>query len=697
MSSRRDVTAAEPVDVLAVLDSGLAVTTWTASAERLWGYPAAEVLHRPVARLLAPGASAPADALAAGRPWAGRVRVSRRDGDEEEVGLRASALHDGDGTAGWLLCAYDPLARPALDPAALRALVEHAPFSLATWDEDLRCTWFNDSVHDRAIFRSGPELGRHVTDLFDARHPAFLESAMRQVLESGAPLIRHELWPATAAESEGHYSWVTFLRLEGRDGRPLGVCSVAMHGSGGQERGRLRLLSEAERAVGTSLDPMVTAQELAETAVPNLADYATIDLTEAVRLGREPLERLKATNTGIPGFYRAGMASIHSDFRESLWALGTAVFVPPESPFTAVLKSRRSHFEPILDTSPGGWLDNDPDRARVIRRTGMHSLMIVPLHARGAMLGIAVFVRSENPDPFTPSDLVLAEDLVARASLSLDNALSYTRERTTALTLQRALLPHRLSGADAVEVASRYLPSDAHRGVGGDWFDVFPCAGGRVALVVGDVVGHGINAAATMGQLRTMVRTLAKLKMPPDELLRHVDELVVEMTWEDSQDGDALSAAVGATCLYVLYDSRARRCTMASAGHPPPAVIAPDGSVDFVDVPPGAPIGVGLASFTSVTVELAEGSVLALYTDGLIETRDADIDQGLERLRTALAVPAASLDDLCASVVDTMVSGGPADDDTTLLLARTLAPGPGLAPGPASDRGHDPAAGTPPG
>jgi serine phosphatase RsbU (regulator of sigma subunit) len=314
----------------------------------------------------------------------------------------------------------------------------------------------------------------------------------------------------------------------------------------------------------------------------------------------------------------------------------------------------------------------------------MHSLMVVPMHARGTTLGIAVFVRSVNPAPFTRADLILAEDLVARTSLSLDNALSYTRERTTALTLQHALLPHRVSGAGMVEVATRYLPSDTHGGVGGDWFDVFQCVGDRVAMVVGDVVGHGIKAAAAMGQLRTMLRTLAKLQLPPHELLANADELVVEMTQGNPDDEDALLSPIAATCLYVLYEPGTRRCTMASAGHPPPAVIAPDGSVDFVDVPPGTPIGVGLASFTSIVVELAEGSVLALYTDGLVETRDTDIDQGLERLRAALADSAPSLDDLCASVVDVMVPGGAAEDDTTLLLARTLAPG------------HGGVAGTPP-
>lgn len=656
-----------------MLDAGLRVTAWPGAAERLWGHRAEDALHLPVETLLAEGGAALTEALASGHPWSGTVRLNRRDGRQEELRLAASALHGGEGAVGWLLWAHDPIARPTLDPAALRALVGHAPFSVATWDRDLRCTWFNTSVHDRKIFRSGPKLGGYVTDLFDARHPDFLESAMRQVLETGVPLIRHELWPAEA-ERGGRYTWVTFQRLEGPDGRSLGVSSVAVHGSGGQERGRLRLLSEAERGIGTSLDPMVTAQELADTAVPNLADYVTVDLTEAVPEGEEPLERLKATDTRIPRFYRAGAASIHADYRESLWSRATAVYVPPDSPFTTVLRTRKSYFEPVLDASPGTWLDNDPDRARVIRESGMHSLMIVPLHARGETLGIAVFVRSENRVPFTRADLVLAEDLVARASMNLDNALSYSRERSIALTLQQDLLPHRLSGVGMVEVASRYLPSHSRSGVGGDWFDVFPCPGGRIAVVVGDVVGHGIKAAATMGRLRTMVRTLASLKMPPDKLLTNADQLVVDMAHSDQEDGDTPLPVISATCLYAVYDPATRRCTVASAGHPPPAVISPDGSVDFVEVVPNTPIGVGLASFASVGMELAEGSVLALYTDGLIETRDADIDQGLERLRTALAYPTLSLDDLCASVIDTMISDGPLDDDTTLLLVRPRVP-----------------------
>lgn len=559
--------------------------------------------------------------------------------------------------------------RPGFDQGAGDALFHHSPISLVIWDRELRCVWFNDSVHNQNIYTSEMELGGYVTDVIRAPHPEFLERAMERVFRDGVPLVGYELWP-TGARVPDRYYHVALIRLDGADGRPLGVCSVAVPASIGQQGGRLRLLNEAKSRIGTDLDPLVTSQRLAETAVPNLADYVTIDLVQAVPLDKEPLRRLKSTGTSIPGFYRAAAASIHDDLRESLWARGTPVYVPPASPFTTVLKNRRSYFEPVLDTSPGTWLDNDPDRAQVIRQTGMHSLMIVPLQARGATLGIAVFVRSQNPVPFSRADLALAEELAARAALIIDNALRYTRERTTALAIQRALMPHHLSGGSTVEVATRYLPADTHAGVGGDWLDVIQLSDARVALVVGDVIGHGINAAVTMGRLRATTRALSKLELPPVELLRLTDELAVDIARDCSEGGTSTPSAFGATCLYGVYDPKSQRCTMSSAGHPPPAIVFPDGSVDFVEVPPGAPVGVGLGSFESTEVELPDSSVIALYSDGLIEM-DHDIDRGLQRLRTALASPFSSLNNLCTSVVDTLAPDGPVDDDITLLLART--------------------------
>ncbi|MFJ7949298.1 SpoIIE family protein phosphatase [Streptomyces sp. NPDC096354] len=340
-----------------------------------------------------------------------------------------------------------------------------------------------------------------------------------------------------------------------------------------------------------------------------------------------------------------------------------------------VLRSGKSHFEPVLDASPGTWAQHHHAARAAIDDGTAHSLMVVPIHARGAVLGVAMFVRTDDRAPFEEDDLLLAEELVSWAALSLDNARQYARERSAALALQRHLLPHHATGGSAADVVWRYLPADSHHGVGGDWFDVIALPGARLALVVADVVGHGINAAATMGQLRTAVHTLAGMDMPPDELLARLDEQVIRVPEADADPGDPAGATMAATCLYAVYDPVSRSCTIARAGHPPPAIIDPHGDVTFPDLPTGAPLGLGLVPFESVTLQLPEHSVLALYTDGLIEDRNHDIDTAMHRLSTALAQPGLPLHELSASVMDTLSAGAP-DDDVTLLLAQTRALGP---------------------
>ncbi|MEE1831202.1 SpoIIE family protein phosphatase [Streptomyces sp. SP17KL33] len=339
-------------------------------------------------------------------------------------------------------------------------------------------------------------------------------------------------------------------------------------------------------------------------------------------------------------------------------------------------------------------------------RRPVHSTLVVPLRARGATLGVAQFCRDRDPDAFDDEDLLLAQEIAARAAIAVDNARRYTHARATALTLQRSLLPRRTPRQSAVDVAFRYLPADAQGGVGGDWYDVIPLSGARVALVVGDVVGHGIHAAATMGRLRTAVRTLADIDLPPDELLTHLDDVVLRLAAEveeddaddaDDRDGeddagdegaatavanatavadaaDAGGGDIGATCLYAVYDPVSRRCTLARAGHVLPAVVGRDGTVDILELPPGPPLGLGGLPFEAAEFELPEGSLLALYTDGLIEARDHDIGAGLARLRAALARPAASLEAACDTVLEALLPATP-PDDVALLLARTHALG----------------------
>ncbi|MFE0460270.1 SpoIIE family protein phosphatase [Kitasatospora sp. NPDC058965] len=289
----------------------------------------------------------------------------------------------------------------------------------------------------------------------------------------------------------------------------------------------------------------------------------------------------------------------------------------------------------------------------------------------------AVIVISHNLD-----DVQAVADHIAVLRLGRNNGLfeaRYTSQEQLAaaitgghplaVTLQQSMLPSGLPAQDAVEAAHRYLP--AHSGVGGDWFDVIPLSGGRVALVVGDVVGHGLHAAATMGRLRTAVHNLAMLDLPPDELLTHLDEVVSRIDEEEAA-GDRAEAIIGATCLYAIYDPVSCRCQLARAGHLPAVLVYPDGTVDIPDTPAGPPLGLRGLPFTTVELDIPEGSQLVLYTDGLVESRTKDIDVGLDRLRAALAHPGRSPEQTCQGVLDAMLATSPTDD-VALLVARTRA------------------------
>ncbi|MFD9128742.1 SpoIIE family protein phosphatase [Kitasatospora sp. NPDC059571] len=427
---------------------------------------------------------------------------------------------------------------------------------------------------------------------------------------------------------------------------------------------RLKLLYDASGAIGTTLDVARTAQELADAAVPAFADFVTVDLAEAVLRGEEP----PADRFGRPPqMRRAGHSGVRPD--SPFIPVGESVPLVPDTPRARAMDSGSALIADDLAAAFEAWQAYQPERANGVRDYGVHSLLTVPLQARGVVLGMASFWRSERPEGFDEDDRSLAEELVARAGVSIDNARRYTREHAMAVTLQHSLLPGGLPEQSALDIAYRYLPAQA--GVGGDWFDVIPLPGARVALVVGDVVGHGLHAAATMGRLRTAVHTFTALDLPPDELLGHLDDLVNRLDQDGSLDGDA--PITGATCLYAIYDPVALRCTMARAGHLLPALVHPDGSVEFPELPAGAPLGTVGMPFEAVDIDLPEGSRLVLYTDGLVEDRRRDIDEGLEALRTTLAAhPNGTPEQTCDTVLARMLPASPTDD-IALLVARTRA------------------------
>ncbi|MET7728457.1 SpoIIE family protein phosphatase [Streptomyces mirabilis] len=671
-----------PDAAIAMIDADGTVAAWTQAAEQLVGYSAAEVVGRSAAHVLPPPeearrASASAEQCRAQSGWSGTAAVRHRDGHTLRMTLRVSLLRGQDAGTRWLVSVTDigSLSSGAAGGPVRESLLARAPIGIVVYDPQLRCGWVNDAMERHDGVPCHRRFGRGLKDSLPAVEAAALEVVMRQVLESGTTTVHeYRAWPPADRPREHAFS-ASFFCLQDADGTPLGVCSMTVDVTGNRRaRERLAILSEASTHIGSTLDVMRTGQELAELAVPLLADHTLVDLVESVPFGVEPSARTGTMSVRPPLMRRAGVASVDLGVLELPWVREEVVHAHPDSLFSAAMRTGRSYLEPVLDTHSGPWVDHDPVRAQKVRDSGVHSLMVVPIRARRCVLGLALFGRSMEQTPFQEDDLLLAEELVTRAALCLDNALQYARERTTALTLQRDLLPHRVQGGAAVEVASRYVPADTDHGVGGDWFDVIELSGARVALVVGDVVGHGINAAATMGRLRTAMRTLADLDLPPDELLAHLDDTVRRLNDEDADVSDEVPAVVGATCLYAVYDPVTRWCTMARAGHPPPLIVDAQGRVTIPDLPAGAPLGLGLGlvPFESVELELPVGSVLAFYSDGLIETRDEDIDVGLQRLGAALAQPGASLEDLCSQAMKTLPARASADD-VTLLLARTRA------------------------
>ncbi|WP_369254182.1 SpoIIE family protein phosphatase [Streptomyces sp. R35] len=655
----------------AVVDEQGTVTGWSEGARRLLGYPPEEAVGHSAARLLAEDAGEQAWRDAAALPrWSGTVALRHRDGHRLEQHLLAHRRIPHGPVAEWLVVsavAGEPL--PPADQALGEWVFRQSPCILAVFDTDLRLTRANAGM-ERALQLTEDQMrGLRLSDL--APHPVSdqAEAKMRLALDSGETQHLEAYLRPTGVSAE--HGWSTSLApLKDPGGRVRAVCLAAHHAQ--QEhlaRQRMLLLHDAGTRIGTTEDVQRTAQELADVAIPRLADFAAVDLLDAPGHDGQP----PALGAGPLTLHRTAVRSAPGDSPLPPFTAGQTSRYPALSPVAQCLAQGHGAVYEVSDAAIARWAALDP-QAAWIRESGTHSLMVVPMRAAGTTLGVALFSRHQHPEPFEADDLWLAEELTARAAVSIHNARRHSREHTTTMTLQRSLLPHTLPDQGALDIATRYLPAGSQAGVGGDWFDVIPLSGTRVALVVGDVVGHGIRASATMGRVRTAVRTLADVDLPPDELLTHLDDLVIHLSAEEAGAESAAESAggIGTTCLYAVYDPVSRRCTLARAGHPPPAVVTPDGAVHFLDVPAGPPLGLGGLPFETFETELPEGSLIALYTDGLLEARDHDIDEALDKMFQALARPAKTLDTVCDRILTSMLTHRP-DDDIALLIARTRA------------------------
>jgi PAS domain S-box-containing protein len=652
----------EAATARAVIDGEGVVTEWSEGARRLLGWTAEEVVDRPADRLV----EGPLPPLRGSRRH-GTVTLRHRDGRTVRVWLLAHHRSPRYGGAGdWLVvtpleAGRDRPADRALDDADLTQY----PCALAVYDDRLRLYRMNDALAEVVGLPEERLRGLRLPEMSVRLAGDEIERQLLQVLTTGRGHDMHTYVPI--GDHGRVHAWLARMTpLKDEAGRVRGVC-VAVHDFSEQylARERLQLVNEASRRIGTTLDVARTAQELADVCVPALADFACVDLLDPPEPGTDAAPGPLAAPLRLR---RAAHRAVGPEGFETVVKAGRVESYPAGSPQADAMTAGRTMVASAPSDELERWTGWDEARLRHARQYGIHSTMSVPIRARGTTLGAVVLHRFSRPDAFTPDDRLLAEEITARAAVCVDNARRYSRERETALALQRSLLPRSLPRTAALEVSSRYLPA-ARAGVGGDWFDVIPLSGMRVAMVVGDVVGHGVQASATMGRLRTAVRTLADIDLAPDELLTHLDDLVVRLSAESGGEGSP--GELGATCLYAVYDPVSRRCALARAGHPPPVVVPPGGAARELELPAGPPLGLGGLPFEAAELYLPEGTVLSFYTDGLVESRERDAGTGRALLCAALSESADSLDGACDRVLHALLPPTGACDDVALLLART--------------------------
>ncbi|WP_371600072.1 SpoIIE family protein phosphatase [Streptomyces sp. NBC_00564] len=656
-----------------VVDRGGLVSHWSSGARRLFGASKEDAVGRPAVDLLPVSGALPEDDETA--PY-GAYAAYDGLGPDLESSLDGRLSYPAAGRARLTVTGRDRVdvlwwAYPLVGPGQERLLVLAADAgAMRHEDQDLDGAAVERMAPGFALhtdFPGAEELARGLPEILPSMSVGEGARIVAQILELGYPVLefsQNDRVPVTP-------DWGVPRRTE-RKARRERAARAAATGeplpSDVQDEGedleyvavreRLEFLNEVSGRIGTSLDLSKTILEVSRAVVPRFTDVAGTYLREQVVAGEGFPEGVPDTTTM---WHRVALEHTDEPGRwDDVVPVGEAMPFPAHTPFFQCMTTGEPVLVPRISEQMGHMIAAQFEKRDIRPLITHRSMLVVPLKARNVVLGFMILLRHPERVEFNDMDRVTGAELAARAGLVLDNARMYTYQESVAETLQDSMLPHiapRMAGCD---IATRYLPGTLLGRVGGDWFDSVKLPGSRTALVVGDVMGHGLNSAAMMGQLRTAVQTMAALDLPPAQLLRNLDDLAQRL-------GDNYLA----TCLYAVYDPIAGELHMGNAGHIPPVIVrAADGRSDLLDLPTGAPIGVGGVPFEAVRVPVATGDRLVMCTDGLVEVRGEDIGVGLATLCESAAHPAASMDDACDTIIRALNTRGGRKDDVALLMAR---------------------------
>ncbi|CAL9572196.1 hypothetical protein SUDANB171_04840 [Streptomyces sp. enrichment culture] len=666
-----------PLDAAVVLVLGARdeVLTCTPDAAELLGRPAERITGQRLDHLLDRIDHCAATLTRPGHPDSLRLRLTTVD-------------LPGGGTARRLvtLTPEDAAHRHEEDQALVRALFSQRRVGIAIHRTDLLITRLNLTPQVLLSAMDGEDgeqprqqpLPAPIDAMLVPEDADALSGRLRQVVDSGEPVIdwEHTARLRDAPDSERVLS-IQMFQLRDRAERVQGAVSIFTDVTEQYiSRRRMALLHAVAERIGATLDIATNAQELAKVLVPGFADLAGVDISGLMLGGDEP-------EWTVPG---AQLRRLGGEIAGGEWP---AEVYPPGARFRVEefadhrLTADRALRDPLpeaLRTTPLTPPGAEPGPAAYQLPQGAGSRMIVPLTARGQVLGALHLWRAPERLTFTLQDAWLGEEIGSRAALSLDNARRYTREHRTVESLQRSLLPQPVVELSAARTAGSYVAARTAAGTGGTWYDVIPLSSARVAFVIGDIAGHGLNATATMGRLRTAVQTLADLDLAPDELLTRLDDLAIRLADAEHEPRDG-TGAVGATCLYCVYDPVSGECTMAGAGRVPPVLALPGRPPEVVPLTAGPPLGVGGTPYESFRVRLEPDSWLLLFSDELVAARagDGDIlkpaentpEERMELLRAELSAAGDRTPaELGRAVLDALLPRRTPDSEVALLVAR---------------------------